>query len=234
MKELFTETIVPAPGLWDEAGHPRPSRLLTLLQEGAARHVSTFGYDSDTLAGQHCAWVVTRQGLTLLQPCPPDTPLTLCTWMGEGRHGLYPRYYELSAGEAVFLRGWALWALMDLQSRTMLLPDQSGVTLPGIVTGRESAPGRIRPGQLPHAFSFTVPASYADRNGHTNNARYLDMAQAHLPVENRGWRSFSVDYRAETLPGDTLTVAWGEENGLYTLRGTRDGTLCFLLQVEYE
>ena len=83
----------------------------------------------------------------------------------------------------------------------------------------------------PHAFHLpvTVHAEHTDVMGHTNNVQYLrwleDCAWAHSQSLGLDWAAYQqhgaavvarrheVDYLAETLPGDSLTVAtWVSEN----------------------
>ena len=75
----------------------------------------------------------------------------------------------------------ALWTLVDAQSRRMIRPEDYGVDLKGLKTGEEGALPRA-PEKLEQQESriFTVPEEYLDLNGHMNNTRYYELAEASI------------------------------------------------------
>ena len=232
MNAFWEETVSPDRTLTDPSGCWAPPEVLRLFQEAAARHAAGWGYSDDALGRDHRAWIVVRQGLRFAS-APPDgaAPLRLCTWTGQARHGLYPRYYELRRGEDTLISGWAMWAVLDLERRALLSPAESGVTLPDTVTGREEPLRRLRPAALPHRFSFSVSSDRIDRNGHMNNVRYVEAAL--LPRGAAGLTALTVEYRAEALAGDELEITWGGSGGDCAVQGTVAGRLSFLAELHY-
>lgn len=237
MSELYEQTLHLSAPYINARGELRVSRLLEILQELSSQHMDLLHAGTAALTPHHMAWIIVRQHMEILRMPGCEETITLRTWVGKSRHGLYPRHYEVISQNGEYLvRGWALWSVMDLLSRTMLLPSESGITLPCTLTGRElPIAARIHPGELPQTFTFIVPYSYTDKNAHMNNTRYFDMAEDHLPhAFSHRLTAFSVEYRSEAVMGDTLTVCWGETGGTCTLRGTLNGDTCFLMQLQYE
>jgi medium-chain acyl-[acyl-carrier-protein] hydrolase len=104
----------------------------------------------------------------------------------------------------------SLWVLMDLQTRGMVLPGKSGITVEGITRGCELAtPRSISPGALEEVSQRMVSYSDLDRNGHMNNTRYLDWVCDLLPSSfhrNHGLKEFTVGYLAESREGQVLKL----------------------------
>ena len=215
----------------------RVSALFTLLQTAAIRHTEELGVRRDKTLDRGLLWVVARQHVVVERMPVYDERITLRSWPGEMMRVLFPRYYELTdeAG-AVLVRASAVWSLMDAQTREMAFPDEYGIEIPGTETGRE-LPYLVRLPAMeqPNAFTFTVPYSCVDLNGHMNNARYFDAAEDHLPAARSGalLREVRAEYSAEARLGETLRVAWGEKDGTYCLSGTGTRT-CFRMSLAYD
>ena len=81
---------------------------------------------------------------------------------------------------------------------------------------RPAAPVRLPAGE---SADYTVPHEVLDENGHMNNTRYYDLAEAMLGTAGRPLRAALVEYVAEAREGDTLHLAWGREGDLFALEG---------------
>ncbi|MBQ6235937.1 MAG: hypothetical protein IJK54_08470, partial [Clostridia bacterium] len=113
----------------------------------------------------------------------------------------------------------ALWALMDEKTRRVVFPEQYGIRIRGVHTGKEIALPAT-PVRLPCTDErrFSVPFSYIDLNGHMNNTRYFDLAEDSIPdaAEGRALRSVCVEYNSEARYGEELIIRWGQnENDRY-------------------
>lgn len=214
----------------------RASTLFGLLQTASIRHTEELGVRRDKTLDRGLLWVVARQYVVVERMPVYDERITVRSWPGETLRVLFPRYYELVSerGETL-VRASAVWSLMDAQTREMAFPDEHGVEIPGMETGRE-LPYLIRLPSIEttHAFDFTVPYSCVDLNGHMNNTRYFDVAEDHLPAARSGalLREVRAEYSAEARLGETLRVAWGERDGTYYLSGTEE-RICFRMSLAY-
>jgi len=118
--------------------------------------------------------------------------------------------------------------LMDVESRSMVLPGKSGVDVPGTVRGPEPELPRSLP-QVDgdRTAARTVTYSCLDRNGHMNNTRYLDwvddLAGSEFHRKNR-LTGFTVCYLSEAREGDRLAVSWTLSDGVLQADVRRENT----------
>jgi len=215
----------------------RTSTLFALLQTASIRHTEELGMGRGKTLDRGLLWVVARQYVVIDRMPVYDERIVLRSWPGNTMHVLFPRYYELvsEAGE-ILVRGSALWSLMEAETRTAAFPEEHGIVLEGVRTGRELPYlTKLLPIQTTERFSFEVPYSYVDLNGHMNNTRYFDVAEDHLAAarEGRPLREVQTEYSSEATLGTTLTVDWGEEQGRYFFSGAGEHP-CFKMSLRYE
>jgi medium-chain acyl-[acyl-carrier-protein] hydrolase len=117
----------------------------------------------------------------------------------------------------VLFRSICLWILMDLNNRSMLVPGKSGVEVEGFLRGDElSTPKSLMPLPLKNQICRPVVFSDLDRNGHMNNARYLDWVQDLLPSDHHRdhpMKELTVCYINEALETQKLDLNWDFDEG---------------------
>ena len=139
----------------------------------------------------------------------------------------YPRAtvaYD-AEGKELF-RSVALWVLMDLQTRAMVLPGKSGVTVNGLMRGTElDIPPSILPKKLENVMCRTVRFSELDRNGHMNNTHYMNWIADLLPSSfhrEHPVKEITLCYLSEALEGQELCLSWDvDEQGALSVDGFR-------------
>ena len=197
----------------DRYGRMKPSMILFLAQEMAGRHCNQLSVDYDTLAAKRMFWAVTRHRVQISRIPLRGETLRIETWPMPTTRVAYPRsvvaYDE--AGNECF-RVISIWVLMHLDTRAMILPGKSGISVVGSLRGNElAAPGGLVAKDMIHHRSRTVCFTDLDRNGHMNNTRYLDWVDDLLPSpvhENHLVREFVVCYLSEAREGQTLDLSW--------------------------
>ena len=198
----------------------RLSRLFTLLQEASIAHTTELGMGREMTLDRGLLWIVTLQRANITRLPVYDETVVLKSWPGKTMHLLFPRYYRIEDEHGnTLVEASALWALMDEKTRRVVFPEQYGIRIRGVHTGKEialpAAPVRL---PFENERRFTVPYSYIDLNGHMNNTRYFDLAEDSIPdaAEGRALRSVCVEYNSEARRGEELTIRWGqEENDRY-------------------
>jgi medium-chain acyl-[acyl-carrier-protein] hydrolase len=147
--------------------------------------------------------------------------VTVETWPMPTTRVAYPRAtvaYDAQGRE--LFRSTCLWVLMDIVNRNMLVPKKSGVNIEGILRGNElPTPGSLLPKPLENRVERKVLFSDLDKNGHMNNARYLDWLQDLLPADfhkDHPMKEMVMCYINEALEGQKLdqTFQLNEENQL--------------------
>ena len=117
----------------------RVSTLMELLQTASIRHTEELGMGREKTLDKGLLWVIARQHVIVERMPVYDERIIVRSWPGETMRVLFPRYYEIAsaADGAVLVKGSAVWSLMDVESRTTAFPDEYGVEIEGVETGRE-------------------------------------------------------------------------------------------------
>ena len=202
----------------DRHGRLKCSHILTFLQEVAGDHSAILGTDRDSLMRKGLFWAVTRHRVQITRLPGKNETITVQTWPMPTTRTAYPRstvaYDE--AGNECF-RGISLWVLMDAESRAMVLPGKSGVTVSGMLTGNELAtPGSMALQAAGQTMKRTVRYTDLDVNGHMNNCRYLDWVDDTLPGsfhETHSASEFTVNYLSEARESELLNLRFQLTDG---------------------
>ena len=189
------------------------STLLYLAQEVAGNHSELLGAGYDTLAQKGIFWAVTRHRVRITRLPIRGETITVETWPMPATRVAYPRSMVVfdAQGKELF-RSISLWVLMNADSRAMVLPGKSGITVEGQLTGTElDAPRSLAPKGMTDTNLRTVTYSCLDRNGHMNNTKYLDWVDDLLPSSfhrDRTAEEFVICYLSEALEGQQLRLDW--------------------------
>lgn len=223
----------------DRFGRVKPSALLYFVQEAAGRHCSLLAVDHDTLSNKHLFWAVSRTRVQITRLPRLGEQVFIETWPMPTTRVAYPRSvvaYDENGRE--LFRSISLWVLMDARTRAMILPDKSGITVDGTLTGTElAAPRAIATRPMGSAKVCTVGYSLLDRNGHMNNTRYMDWVDDLLlsdfhrmhPVQE-----FTVCYLNEAREGDEIALRYELCDGpVLTVDATRGDARIFSAQILY-
>ena len=209
----------------DRFGRLKSSSILYFVQEAAGRHWQHI----EGATSQNCPlyWVIIRHRVQVTRLPGKGEQIFLETWPMPTTRVAYPRSvvaYDAQGRE--LFRSISLWVLMDPQTRAMVLPGKSGITVPGILRGNElPSPQSLAPATLGDRVERTVRFTDLDVNGHMNNARYLDHLADLLPGsfhEHHVIQDMTLGYLAEALEGDVLQQQWQlDENSRLRLEITR-------------
>ena len=218
----------------DFQGAWRPSAILETMQEAAGMHSEILGCGREPLLKQNAVWVLTRSEVQMDRY--PGVGETVCveTFPMPNRRCFFPRYYLFKTDKGEVLgKAATLWVLLDPVSRKMLppggvadlIPDNSDLTPPmGMPATVEAVEGEKK------IFSRLPAYTDLDVNQHVNNTRYADWACDALGIDcmrEKCLASMQVNYHAEVLPGQEITlhaVCSGEN---YQVSGYREDKLHF-------
>ena len=117
----------------------------------------------------------------------------------------------------------------------MVVPEAYGVEIEPLVTWLESRrPGAPLRREGTERAEYTVPEEVLDENRHMNNTRYYDLAEKLLGTRGKPLREALVEYSAEAREGDTLLLEWSEEDGLFVINGSNNGSPAFRMNLRYQ
>ncbi|MBQ4600677.1 MAG: hypothetical protein IJB17_03490 [Oscillospiraceae bacterium] len=213
MEPIYSQEFYISEATVDRFGRLKPSMLLYFAQEAAGRHFDLLQVDHDAMERNHLFWAIIRNRVQITRLPRIGETITVQTWPMPTTRTAYPRSmiaYD-SKGQELF-RSISLWVLMDLNTRAMVLPGKSGITVTGTLRGNElAAPGSILPKVLENSIRRTVFYSQLDRNGHMNNTRYLDWVEDLLPSAfhaGHSPREFTICYLSEATEGQQIDLTW--------------------------
>lgn len=198
-------------------GRLKPSSILYFVQEVAGQHCKILALDWDTLAQKRMFWAVIRHRVQIRRMPQKGETITVETWPMPTTRVAYPRSVVAfdENGEELF-RTVSIWALMDLDTRAMILPGKSGVEVPGLLRGSELAPPKsLVPSSLSAKVCRQVRFTDLDVNGHMNNCRYLDWICDLLPSgfhHSHTPKEFTLCYLSEARERDELCLNWELEH----------------------
>ena len=240
MEPIYTKEFTLSHIHTDRYGYARPAVLLYFVQEAAGEHCIQLKVDGETLSQKHLFWAVTRNRVQITRLPRLGETVTVKTWPMPTTRVAYPRSvvaYDEQGNE--LFRSVSLWVLMDMNTRQMVLPGKSGVTVEGILTGTElEVPRGIAAREMENTRACTVGYSLLDQNGHMNNTRYMDWLDDLLPSEfhrDHKAREFTVCYMNEAREGDCIDLHYDLTDGpVLTADAQRNGERIFSAQVIFE
>ena len=207
-------------------GRCKASVLLYLAQEAAGAHCDSLSLSWEALAEKGLFWAVIRTHVRVERLPKLHEKVIVRTWPMPTTRTAFPRAVVICDEEGKpLVHVLSLWVLMDIKSRSMVLPGKSGIDVPGQLTGSEIAvPGSLIPFSGEKTVTRTVRFSELDRNGHMNNTYYLDWAADLLQAEfhkNHPVREFTICYLAEALENQTIQLTYGlDGDGIFQVDGS--------------
>ena len=197
----------------DRFGYLKPSAILYYAQEVAGEHCKALALDYDTLARRRMFWAVIRHRVQITRLPTRGETIRVETWPMPTTRAAYPRSvvaYDAQGSEC--FRSISLWVLMDLDTRNMILPGKSGISVVGTIRGTElPSPNGLIAKPLGSLVHRSVCFTDLDRNGHMNNTRYLDWVDDLLPSAfhmGNSVKEFTACYLSEAREGQELELRW--------------------------
>ena len=239
MRPIYTQKFTLDHIHTDRFGRATPAALLYFVQEAAGNHCSLLAVDARALAPKHLFWAVTRNRVQITRLPRLGETITVETWPMPTTKVAYPRSVVAYDGQGNELfRSISLWVLMDDRTRGMILPNLSGITVDGALTGTElTAPRAIASRPMRLQKTETVGFSLLDQNGHMNNTRYLDWVMDLLPSafhETRPVVEFTVCYLNEAKEGDAVTLSHElDESAVLTVDASCGESRVFSAQIRF-
>ncbi len=213
MEPIFRQTYEISAIHLDCFGRVKPSVLLHFAQEAAGEHCLELAVDWDTLQKRNLFWAIIRTRMQITRLPKLGETVTVETWPMPTTRVAFPRStvgYD-AQGNEVF-RCIGLWVLMDTNTRAMVLPGKSGITLSGTLRGNELAvPSNLHPQVLQNRVNRRVSYSELDRNGHMNNTRYMDWLCDLLPAAFHAVhpvREVTICYLSEAREAEETELTW--------------------------
>lgn len=206
----------------DYNGVCRASSLLRYVQSAAQAQLNANGMSYDNLKNMNRAFIISRMHMEFDAPVYPYEALEAITFPCESRGYSFLRCYQLNRGEEVVGRAVSIWALIDIEKKSLVRVGDFPLGLPLLPPLDLSVSHFRMPSEIREVGTYTVSYADTDQNRHMNNTRYADMLATFLPMDGARIRSLSISYNAEAPMGETLRVFRYGEGDTYYIRTLRE------------
>ncbi|MCI7474150.1 MAG: thioesterase [Clostridiales bacterium] len=211
----------------DPWNHCRPSGLMGILQEAAVAAACELHASREEMLDKYgLFWMLARMWYRLDRPLKWNETLSIRTWHRGGGGASSYRDFDLfvdgkPVGEAV-----SVWVLADADThrlaRMSKIEEFQGTD--GGELCKDKTLSRFKlPQEMAAADHRAMHYSDTDINGHVNNVRYADFICDAIRMDQLGQdfyvSALQVDYLAECMAGETITLFTGEQDGLRYIRG---------------
>jgi acyl-ACP thioesterase len=211
----------------DMTRHLRMSDLFRLLEEASIAHTEQLGCTRDKTLDRGLLWIITRQSVEISDLPAYDDEIIVRSWQGEMQHVFFPRFYEIERAGDILVKGQALWMLMKEDDRSMVMPEDYGISIPGRPGADDMIlPAIVIPKDAEEKASRRMATRFSqiDINGHMNNTRYFDVIDDLLWGDGdqlRVPRAVLANYLSELRLGDDYSLnCYSKDSILYFEGGT--------------
>lgn len=206
----------------------RASKILMYFQETANIQCAKFGMPLDELRDiEGVGFILSQLSMRIMKPVTAYKEIEVSTWCKEAKGFSFLRFFEMRVGGEVVALASSTWALVDINSKTLVRADRLENSHFPYDTPIDNAllPPRARIGKgegLGVVGERTIAYSDIDYNMHMNNTNYPDMLCDFLPnMQGKFVSEMSLSYIKEAPLGATLTVSRAlREDGYFELRTT--------------
>ena len=195
--------------------------------------------DSMSLSKKNIDWVITRMSVQIKRLPKCDEEITVCTYPGKDMAMLYPRYFAiLDTKGNVIIRSTSIWALIDNNTRKVIVDRDVIAKLPGENWDDEQLP-------LPEKIAEssdkrmvekrTIHYSDLDFNSHMNNVRYVELLMDVHDAEfykNKQVSYIVLNYIKELKEKEAVEV-YSDASSPETISVYSNGALAFLGKVNF-
>ena len=220
----------------------RLSVLFRMFQDLSVIHASALGVGRDRTFERGILWIVSKIKLEINRLPLYGEDVVLTTWPGEPSKVLLPRYYQLEGVEGELLaRASSLWALINGDKRTPVIPKNEGIHLTGHISGNElSLPLGLRMtdtgNYITESTVRTVLYSETDMNGHMNNSKYLDWTDDCLGDEfhrHQVLNALQINFINEATLGMNVILEKNISSNEIYVKGSHSDKSIFMLHALY-
>lgn len=202
----------------DYNGICRTSALMRYIQSAAQSQLTENGMSYDRLKERGYAFLLSRIRMEFTETVHAYEPLTAITFPCESRGYSFLRCYGVERDGRMIGRAVAIWALMDIEKRSLVRVNDFQLNLPLLAPMDLTLDRFTLPATLSEVGTYRVCYGQTDQNRHMNNTQYPDIYADFLPLEGRRIDSISINYAHEAPLGTTLRVLRAGEGDTYGFR----------------
>jgi acyl-ACP thioesterase len=210
----------------------RPSALLRYTERAVTHQMQQYGMDDAFFKSIHAVCLLGKQALEFSRVPQRGEALT-CVCLPERSHGgTSKRFCTVYDAQGQFVaRVDSRWILVNTQDRRIIRhPSEETEAVWNEVVPEELPQLMPRAAELIDGGPCRARYSLCDKNGHINNACYLDIACDLLPLEElrqQPIRRAALRYHREMPLGSEMQLRYGRTEQGWYVRGDREGHAAF-------
>ena len=198
-----------------------PPAVLMLMQEGSMHNAIQLKFSMWDEELADCNWVLLRKELKIYRYAEIGDKVRVITYpAGIARVFAYRDFWILDEKGETLACAASTWTLMNLKTRRMSSIPQRLIDMQEVEPG-QNLPLPAQKLKLPglrDIYKHRVGHYDIDWNGHVNNVVTSRLLLQGIPNEvhqQKKLSSFTIHLKSEVLPNQELTIALGEEDGVY-------------------
>lgn len=224
----------------DANGNVTPGALARLMQDATEAHMKDVGLGYLTLREKGLLWFIVWTSIWINKLPNQGQTCVVRTWPGEVKLGMYSRRYAFytEEGEELLVAS-SLFMMIDEETRKMVPPNELPSELAEFVMeGQPILPKqRLKFPELPLVQAHEVQEYEIDKNGHVNNAFYLDWAYGLMNAEymaKHPLKFFWVQYSKELMLGQTVAMQHTFQDNEFYVKGVASSETSFMVKMDFE
>ena len=191
----------------------------------------------DTIDVGKC-WVIVRFQVVIYNYPKLNDEIIVATHPGEANKFLFPRYYQIYSKKGeLLIAGSALWVLIDMNSRRVLINPFGDRKFP-IESSKDdiALPNKVEKVEYKKFEDRKVRYNDIDMNGHLNNVKYIEYI---VDTKNKEFyddnqiKSILINYDKEIKEGETISISTYGDHDFY-VKGEVGNSVNFTSFVEVE
>ena len=181
--------------------------LLNYLQDSSTLHSEELGESGPEMFKNNMAWVLSFWQICIEELPKSSEDIVVSTWPyhTKGLFGLRNFCVDNAAGERI-VKANSIWVLIDPRTgRPIRIPEDVSAHYPDEPKlDMEYCDRKITvPESYEEKEGIVVPKYFIDTNNHVNNAKYVMLAEQHLP-EDFDVKEIRVEYKIAAVLGDMM------------------------------
>ena len=219
----------------DFNGVVRASSVMRYIQSAAELQLQAGGMSYDVLKAQKRAFILSKIKIEICENIHEGDKLTVETFPCESRGFSFLRCYRILRGEEVVVKAVSIWALVDIDTRSLVKVENFELGLTTHEPLDLPLPRIKLPSEVYTVGHYTVNYDDIDKNRHMNNTKYPDMYSNFLDLEGKRISTLSISYMNEAPPSDKLTVYRAQSDGTYYFKTVRtDGSVNSVAEINLQ
>ncbi len=210
---------------FDNLGNVHPFYVLDIFEKSATSHGEIIGVGEETMREKNLYWIISRIKYEVLKPLKPDTEYVIKTWPLKPTKLNFQREYVILTKEGKeVIKGTANWLTIDRSERKLVIGAE---VFPEMEfcdkVNFSSKVQRLRDfegGEFKK--EITLSKKHIDSNGHVNNKHYTTLIEDALGGFIKEIKTFQIDYVAEIMENDKVSVFASYEDDKILVKGESD------------